>query len=427
MKKRIVFCISLLLICLFSIFAADSTSSPSSFYKQLPGMFMVNLKSSDIYVSHTANAYWAGYTATSSVSAGGYYDNQLIAVLGIRNATEDVTFTVSLSSGNGEWVYLLDPSDNTITRPFGIDLIVKGRPDNYVDLYGDGCVVHMGLQEAATGTVLSPTSSSGKSTSFTIPASKLSSYENTMWMDVALVLPALTDSGSYTSSVTNKTYTAKSSDTPYTATLKIKVESGDFNDEYTLDLSGIYSSSTDSSTKYTAVMLVTPTAAAKSLDIAGMAKSGSSITVANFSFSTTSVTISDGNSDQDAYIFLSSSASGSTSGEKFKLRRLRSDGSYSPDDSMYNSITYEAILKSTVDGRTTQVAFDGTTSTSSGTSSYYPIDASTMTDHQNTTQWVRWYDEGEILIHITQDSTEDYTQLAAGKYTDTIYIHVETV
>ena len=423
MRKKIIFCIILLVICLFSTMAAD----PSSFYKQLPGMFMVNLKNSDIYVSHTSNAYWAGYTATSSDSAGGYYDNQLIAVLGIRDATEDVTFTVSLESGNGEWVYLLDPSDNTISRPFGIDLIIKGRPDNYVDLYGDGCVVHMGLQDANTGTYLSPTSTQGKGTSFTIPASKLSSYQNTMWMDIALVLPELTDSGSYTSSVTGKTYTAKASETPYTATLKIKVESGEFKDEYTLDLSGIYSSSTDSSKTYSAVMLVTPTAAAKSLDIAGMTKSNSSISVAKFSFSTTSVTISNGNSEKDAYIFLSSSATGSTTGEKFKLRRLRSDGTYSPDDSKYNSITYEAILKSTVDGRTTEVAFDGTTSTSSGSSSFYAVDASTMTDHQNTTQWVRWYDDGEILIRIAPDSSEDYTQLAAGKYTSTIYIHVETV
>lgn len=422
MRKKFVFCIALLTICILSVFAA--TTDTETFYKQLPGMFMVNLKSTS-YPSHVSNATWGGSSGSGSYY---YYDNQLIGVFGIRNPSDDVTFTVTLEGTVKDWVYLLDTSDASISRPFGLDLIVKGRPDYYVDVSsliesstGSGNVIHMGYQTANGGEIIMPTSCSA---TFKISKTAFATYDNVIWMDIALVLPELTNDA-YT--YNEKTFTAKSSTTPYTAKLTIKVDSGDFHDTVTLDLSGMYSN-TASTEDYSAVMLVTPNAASKSLDIASMAKSDNSVVhVADFSFATTSTELTEDNKTACAYIFLSSSSDGSTAGEKFKLRRVRSDGSYSDVDSKYNSITYVAILKSTVSNRTTEKTFDGTTCTRSGTDYFYSVSGVEMTDHKNTAQWIRWYDDGQIQIKIAADSSEDYTQLTAGKYTSTIYVHVETL
>ena len=409
MKK--VFIITLLfLLCLVPLFAVEA------FYKQLPAMFLVNLDDT-FYKSHSAYATWADGSATKDSADSYYYDNQIIAVLGVNSATEDVTFTFELSGGN--WLYLIDSQDKTISRPFGIDLIVKGRKKNsddetYID-QGNGYVVHLGLQG-------DDVVSSNENFTYTIKKADLDKYKNIVWFDVCLVLPKLDENGSVT--INGTTYTAKTTDKTYTSEIKVTVKSGTSLDKsYVIDLTGTYNSESSSGTDtgLKAMINIEPTTSATSLNLQGIGTN--IINVASYSFMSESKYVNDIDYEESkAYIFLSSSSSQTTADGKFKLRRVRDNGSYSDTDNQYNSITFIAILSSK-DG-SNSVSFDGTTTYStSKTGSYFAIDPEETTS-QNTNKFVRWYSNGYIQIQLSPEGSEDATLLTAGKYTETIYIHV---
>lgn len=413
MKKILL--IAVLMLCLVPLFAVQS------FYKQLPAMFLVDLRA-EFYKSHTQNATWSRGSATATSSNSNYYDNQIIAVLGVTGASEDVTFSLSLSSGS--WLYLLDSSDSTIARPFGLDLIIKGRTpaggntETYITNENGSHVIHMGLQEASGGTILDP---SQQTTTFTIPASTLSSYGNTVWFDMCLVLPPINADGTVT--IGDTTYTAKNSSSVYTTRLSINVQSGTLNETYSLDLTGTYqrtfTGTTDTGLK--SMMTVIPTAVATSLNLQGLGSTAAN--VATYSYMTESKYV--GYIDYknaNAYIFLSSEPSQTTTGQKFKLRRVRDNGTYSNTDNEYNSVTFVAMLVSE-DGNTKK-EFDGTTTYSTtNTNNYFEIKGKTTTS-QNGENFVRWYSNGTIQIKLTPEGNENTALLVAGKYTETIYIHV---
>lgn len=423
MKKR-VFIIALLVLCCIPLFAAEV------FYKQLPAMFLVDLNS-DIYKSHEGSATWTGGSATSSSSSDYYYDNQIIAVLGVSGVTDrtkDVTFTLSLESGS--WLYLLDPLDTTISRPFGLDLIVKGyttgysdNVEQYIDYYGiNDHTVHMGLQGDSVS------SDTGRTVFFTLDADKISfkldadkiidKYKNTVWFDVCLVLPTLNSDG--TVKIGDTTYTVKASDKLYTANIAISVRIGDETTTYNIDLTATYKSSSSSSeTGLNSMMTVLPTASATSLNIQGVGQN--QVSVATYSYMTESKFINDITyENNNAYLFLSSTADQTTAGEKFKLRRVRDDGSYSPTDNVYNSVTFVAYIVSD-DG--TSKEFDGSTKYSQYSSAGFQINPEIVTS-QNGNKFVRWYSGGTINVKISPQEGEDTASLTAGKYTETIYIHV---
>lgn len=428
MKKILIFV--LLVLCLVPLFAVES------FYKQLPAMFLVDLNS-EIYYNHessTSAPRWVSGSASASTSTSSYYDNQIIAVFGVRGATEDVNFTLSLDSNS--WLYLLDTGDTTISRPFGLDLICKGRNEgNTGETYADfkvnsksvGPVIHAGLQDTSKltnqGTILD--SSTTTITFPTITASELATYGGIVWFDVCLVLPKLNDDGTVT--LNGVTYTARSSDEIYSAKLTVTVKSGSYSQYYTLDMTGTYKSSSSSTTDtgLKSMMNVIPTAAATSISIQ---ESGSNkIKVADFSYMTESKYIGDSSAKKyytkNAYIFLSSSASQSTNGGKFKLRRVNDDGEYD-SDSITNSVTFTAYISS--DG-TNYTSFDGTTtySSSSSVTKKYFTATRKQESSQNSEEYVRWYSDGSIYIEITPSSDEDLDSLLGGsKYTSTIYIHV---
>lgn len=417
MKKK-VFIIALLVLCCLPLFAAEV------FYKQLPAMFLVNLEET-FYKSHSGSATWTSGSATSSSSTSYYYDNQIIAVLGVSGVTDrtkDITFSVTLESGS--WLYLLDPLDTTISRPFGLDLIVKGygkyggktRDDEqYIEKYGsDGHVYRMGLQGEGI------TSNTGKTVSFTIDADDVvDKYADTVWFDICLVLPTLNSDGTIT--IGGTTYTAKGSDKLYTSGLSISVSIGDTTTLYNIDMTGTYKSSSSSTETglLKSMMTVLPTASATSLNIQGMGTND--VSVATYSYMTESKFIDDiGYEENKAYLFLSSTSDQTAAGEKFKLRRVRDNGSYSPTDNKYNSVTFVAYIVSD-DG--TSKEFDGSTTYSQRSTSGFEIKPETVTS-QNGNKYVRWHSSGTIKVKIAQTESEDVTALTAGKYTETIYIHV---
>lgn len=417
MKKK-VFIIALLVLCCLPLFAAEV------FYKQLPAMFLVNLEET-FYKSHSGSATWTSGSATSSSSTSYYYDNQIIAVLGVSGVTErtkDITFSVTLESGS--WLYLLDPLDTTISRPFGLDLIVKGYGTNegktsYVEQYiemdgSDGHVYRMGLQGDGI------TSATKGSVSFTLDADDVvDDYGGTVWFDVCLVLPTLNSDGTIT--IGGTTYTAKGSDKLYTSGLSISVSIGDTTTLYNINMTGTYKSSSSSTETglLKSMMTVLPTASATSLNIQGMGTND--VSVATYSYMTESKFIDDiGYEENKAYLFLSSTSDQTAAGEKFKLRRVRDNGSYSPTDNKYNSVTFVAYIVSD-DG--TSKEFDGSTTYSQRSTSGFEIKPETVTS-QNGNKYVRWHSSGTIKVKIAQTESEDVTALTAGKYTETIYIHV---
>lgn len=414
MKKK-VFIIALLVLCCLPLFADAEV-----FYKQLPAMFLVDLESG-IYKSHSGSTTWTSGSATSSSSTSYYYDNQIIAVLGVSGVTDrtkDITFTVKLDSGS--WLYLLDPLDKTISRPFGLDLIVKGYGyssypyEQYIDDYGnDEHVYHMGLQGDGI------TSATGASVSFTLDANDVvDDYDGTVWFDVCLVLPTLNSDGTIT--IGGTTYTAKGSDKLYTSGLSISVSIGDTTTLYNIDMTGTYKSSSSSTqTGLKSMMTILPNASATSLNIQGMGTND--VPVATYSYMTESKFIDDiGYEENKAYLFLSSTSDQTAAGEKFKLRRVRDNGSYSPTDNKYNSVTFVAYIVSD-DG--TSKEFDGSTTYSQYSGSGFEIEPETVTS-QNGNKFVRWFSNGTIQVKISPTTDEDTASLTAGKYTETIYIHV---
>ncbi len=429
MKKILIFI--LLVLCVVPLFAV------TSFYKQLPAMFLVDLNSG-IYYNHessTSAPRWKSGSATTSTSTSIYYDNQIIAVFGVTGATEDVNFTISFNNAvaNASWLYLLDTGDTTISRPFGLDLICKGRNsnntgENYADFKENskslGPVIHVGLQDTSTltneGKVLD--SSTTTITFPTITATELATYGGIVWFDVCLVLPKLNDDG--TVELNGTTYTVRSSDEVYSAKLTVTVTSGSYSDHYDLDMTGTYKSSSSSSTDtgLKSMMNVIPTAAAKSIGIKGSGEE--KIKVADYSYLTESKYIGDSSAKnyytKNAYIFLSSSSAQGTNGGKFKLRRENESGGYDAD-SAGNSVTFTAYISS--DG-SNYTSFDGTTTYSSSNTGSYFTATRKQEASQNTQEYVRWYSEGSIYIEITPDTGESIGSLLGGKYTETIYIHV---
>lgn len=433
MKKILIFI--LLVLCVVPLFAV------TSFYKQLPAMFLVDLASGNYY-SHTSS--WNnngvddtnGGTSTGRYNGTGwrsgsintnekkyYYDDQIIAVLGVTDADRSLTFTVEVDS----WLYLLDTGDTTISRPYGLDLILKGRQKDGTEVYANyenaGPVVHLGLQGNNTsGTTPTPTMIEGKYVqSFTVSKDDIDDIytEGTVWFDVCLVLPEIASDGTCT--VNNVTYTAKSSDSVYSSRIKISV---DGVASYILDMTGTYKSSSSSSTDtgLKSMMNVIPTAAAKSIGIKG--SENKKIKVADYSYLTESKYIGDSPAKnyytKNAYIFLSSSSAQGTNGGKFKLRRENGSGGYDAD-SAGNSVTFTAYISS--DG-SNYTSFDGTTTYSSSNTGSYFTATRKQEASQNTQEYVRWYSEGSIYIEITPDTGESIGSLLGGKYTETIYIHV---
>lgn len=412
--KRVLI-IALLVLCCVPLFADAEV-----FYKQLPAMFLVDLESG-IYKSHSGSATWAKGSATATSETKYYYDNQIIAVLGVSSVTDrtkDITFTVELDSGS--WLYLLDPLDKTISRPFGLDLIVKGygNPiypyEQYINYGNDGHVYHMGLQGDGI------TSETGGSVSFTLDADDVvDDYAGTVWFDVCLVLPTLNSDGTIT--IGGTTYTAKSSDKLYTSGISISVSIGDTITSYNIDMTGTYKSSSSSTETglLKSMMTVLPTASATSLNIQGVG--ANKVPVATYSYMTESKYIKDlAYKESKAYLFLSSTADQTATGEKFKLRRVRDNGSYSPTDNEYKSVTFVAYI---VSDDNTSVEFDGTATYSQTSPSGFAIEPETATS-QNGNKFVRWHSNGTIQVKIAQTESEDVTALTAGKYTETIYIHV---
>lgn len=396
------------LICSTSAFAAAQT-----FMKQFSSAFLVNLES-NIYKAHGSSPEWAhGSASNPSTNDNKYYDNQMLCTMGISGTTKDVTFEFSLDSGH--WLYLLDETDPRFSRPFGVDLIIRGvnrSTGTHESVTINGVkIMHMGLDED---------SSNDKSAEFVIPSSIWNTYSS-IWLDVCLVMdPVLGDDGKVV--VNGTTYTVTPTDDNYKARIKVVVKNADLSggtETYLIDLLGYYTTSGEHPGSSTAILNVTPTAAASSLDIEKLKTDGVVQTVASYSFTTATMT-SGVNTNGKVHFFLSSTEGGVGSLEDgFTLKYTRNNKVPSVLN-VYNSVKYTArIVSSEYQGQSK--VFDGN-AVFGNTEKYYSVSAdhvSTSTGHGSLT---RWHDSGTIEVSITGD----IDNLVAGLYTSTIYFHVVT-
>jgi len=412
MSKRRALVFVLLLFSL--IFSTAAFAEAQTFMKQFSSAFLVNL-ASDIYKTHNSSPEWARGSATNSSSRDYYYDNQMLCTLGISGTTNDVTFTFSLDSGH--WLYLLDETDTRFSRPFGVDLIIRGNGSDghetvAIDASGTK-IVHMGFNSGISG---------GNEATFTIPAEEMKKY-GSIWLDVCLVMdPMLGDDGKVV--VNGTTYTVTPTDDNYKARIKVVVKNADLSggtETYLIDLLGYYTTSGEHPGSSTAILNVTPTAAASSLDIEKLKTDGVVQTVASYSFTTATMT-NDVNTNGKVHFFLSSTEGGTGSiNDGFALKYTRNNKVPSVLNS-YNSVKYTAkIVSSEYQGLSKD--FDGN-AVFRNTDSYYSVSA----DHIDTSassghgKLTRWHDSGTIEVRITGD----IDNLVAGLYTSTIYFHVVT-
>lgn len=413
MKKKFIVLLLSLVLCSSAVFAEASV-----FMKQFSSAFLVNLNDSK-YMSHSSDPQWKQGEATNPSSGlDYYYDNQMICTLGIQNTTKDVTFKFSLESGH--WLYLLDETDMRFSRPFGVDLIIRGNRGNgheSVSVNGSK-IVHLGITSV----------SNDKNTmevSFSIPAATMAAYKS-VWLDVCLVMdPVLGTDGNVTVGGTGgTTYTVTPSEDNYKARIKVTVENEDIaggSSTNYVDLLGYYTTDGTHPGSTNAILTVTPTAAASSLDIEKLKENSIEQVVASYKFTTATVS---NNKNSKFYFFLSSSQNESIENDGFSLKYTR-NGKVPSVLNKYNSVAYEAkIVSSEYPGKTT--SFDGkvgqNVTSATNLSTYHAIDVdhvSTSTGHGDL---ARWHDSGNVVVKVT-GSTDD---LVAGLYTSTIYFHVIT-
>lgn len=263
--------------------------------------------------------------------------------------------------------------------------------------------------------------SSDKSATFVIPSSTWNTYSS-IWLDVCLVMdPVLNSNGQV--KVNGTTYTVTPTDDNYKARIKVSIDNADLaggTETYLIDLLGYYTTSGEHPGSTSAILSVTPTAAASSLDIKKLKTDGVVQTVASYSFTTATFLNLDNNAaNGKVHFFLSSSESGEGSTNNFALKYTKNNKVPSIL-TMYNSVKYTArIVSSEYSGQTKD--FDGN-AVFGNTSNYYSVSAdhiSTSTGHGDLT---RWHDSGTIEVRIDDDTDN----LVAGLYTSTIYFHVVT-
>lgn len=403
-------------LCLFlSIIVLSSSmafSEATVVMKQFSSSFLVNL-ASDYYVAHGDAPYWAQENPSNPHPRTGdneYYDNQILCTLGVQNTDKDVKFTFSLDSGY--WLYLLDETDLRFSRPFGVDLIIRGKgASGHTTLQVNGKKIsHLGLSSAFGD------NHSG-SVSFTIPASAMQDYQS-VWFDICLVMDSPLNANGQVN-IGDTTYTVTPHEDNYRARITVSVKNEDIvggSSTYYIDLLGYYRADGSSPEALSAILDVIPTAAASSLDIETLSANHIEQTVASYRFTTSTVGAGNGK----VYFFLSSTESGS--GSLFSLKYTKNNRIPSVLNK-YNSVAYEAKIVSNEYNKET--VFDGRTgfSTTEGILNTYhavePDSVSTTTGHGDL---VRWHDSGVVKVKMTGNVDD----LVAGLYTSTIYFHVVT-
>lgn len=415
-------------------------------FRQMTDCVYVNL-AADYFFRHTNTAEWKSGTAKKGWDPNCYYDNQMLSIVGVladissnssARLPSDQNIIVEAELMSGYWCYILDGTDIRYMRPFGIQLIGRGKTTDLYSSSGN----HKNLGTAYTCYLGGTT---GSSSTLTLPGSEASKYSG-VWWDVVLVFDNNVDTTTDTvlgeDNVTS--YNLISSDSYYTAQVKLTVTIGDVSDSFDVYLNGYYKSSNAASgagsNGYYSTMNISRLASANSVDIKTLfnANEATKTDVATYNYTTNTVS---GTKSGKVYFFASSVSSGlNTSAEEFILRHVGADGSISFRDTNHNSLKYYVYMQSerghssseskTVEGTT--VKFDGTSYYSSNNfnNNYLVLEADCY-KNQDGTQYTRWHDTGTIQVGIPSSQSINGNAvtldgLLAGQYTSNIYLHIVT-
>lgn len=432
---RKIFTLLILVLLPVVLFAAIEPT-----FEQKSECLLVDLASTR-FVRHTNNATWASGSGTN---ANYYYDNQILSIIGlVGDKAKDHDVILSAELVSGKWAYILNGSDIRYMRPFGIQIIGRGKPT----LSGSGST-HTNL--GTSYNIYMGGDSDGVVSEVVLPQSEASKYEG-IWWDMVLVFDYNADTTNDTVlGADGLTYNLVSSDDYYTAIVKLTIQWGDTDEEkriYTVYLNGYYKSSntySGSDSTIVSTLNVDKLSSGNSIDIKtlfnGYSESASDQAqlkqnVASYSYTTNTVS---GKKDGYVMFFLSSVSSGLNSGgQEFTLRHINSDGSVSYRDTNHNSLRFYAYIDSdrghssseadTVQG--TSVKFVGTEYFSSAiTGDYVRVEAETYKD-QDGNWHTRWHDTGFISVAIPSEQSINGNQvtlesLVAGQYTSNIYFHI---
>lgn len=417
------------LLCIL-LFILTANSIPlfaaTAYFRLFDSSLGVDLESK-VYVSHGEDIEWKSGSASNPTTGDKYfYNNQMLfstVVDGISSG-RGLVFTVEAVSGF--WEYVLYDAGMKYSRPFGLDVVVRGErvgtsTHDTIDFF------RLGLQANSTNNSLTATN--------LIPASTAQQF-STIWLDAILVIdPFMDDAGQTT--IGGSSYRAKSSENPYTATIRVSMYEADSLgnpigsaiDTFAFEEVGYYKKPTPAPMDISAVLSVSPTTNAVSLDIEAMGNDTSlSQVVADYFFTTsTYVSASDALKNGKFHFYLSSSSDGTSSlgGDKDRfVLRYTKEGRVAAVDTRFNSIEFVAEIS----GEGGTKAFDGTSRYGSA-GDYYSIE----TDIASSTIYneiIRWHDLGQIKVRICSLAERSATRpwgvddLVAGRYTSMVYIHV---
>lgn len=386
--------------------------------------------------------WWTGGTGKPPV---GYYNNTtMLALVGVSFSSEKKFVTFNFSSPKA-WKYV-SASNESLYRPFGVDLIMKGATRNdgggkvaVHEMIQD--VIHLGYSTARTPSELVTT----------VVLPRTDGEENDInhrkyygsWVDVILVLPGSVESEGYIDvyndggpSERNLEYCklAPANDFITQFSVIVSDEQGNVDSTHTFIMNGYYIAEPENTPSGNVSLMLTKLGAASNLDIRSLVSNSERI--ADYGFSMASSYETDKNdrkwTERDYHFFLSSDTSG---GSKFALRKI---GTENATMNKYNGINYEVAIHSDYDteDQSTWYWFDGSDSTySAGVNgiSSFPLAKERVealsTKNMNHRSFT-FYDEGGIYIRIPQNQSSseqenyDVTYLNAGRYRSSIYFNV---
>ncbi len=415
-------------------------------FRQMTECMYVNLASTK-FPSHPKNVSWGTYVTPSNPARDKYYSDQILSIIGVKADTsasssarlpsnEDIVVKAELMSGY--WCYVLDGTDIRYMRPFGIQMVGRGK---VTDLYSDSG----SHQNIGTDYNFYLGGTTGSSTTVTLPGSVAKNYSG-VWWDMILVFDNNVNTTNDTVYGADDTtlYNLIATDSYYTASVKLTLTVGTVSESFDVFLNGYYKASdaatpASSSGLYSS-MNVTRLATANAVDIKTLfnANEATKVDVATYNYTTNTLEKARAGT---VYFFASSVSSGlNRSAEEFVLRHVGADGTISYRDTNHNALKYYVYMNSerghssseanTVVGST--VKFNGTSYYSGGNfNNEYLVLEKEEVRNQDGTKYTRWYDTGTIQVGIPSSQSINgkavtIDSLLAGQYTSNIYLHIVT-
>ncbi len=393
-----------------------------SSFKQSSIGILVNLSETS-YWRHSDNATWAEGESGNIPNPNYYYDNQILCSVemskndDLSNGSSDIELSAELLSS--EWCYVLNGNDTKFKRPFGIQIMARGRN-------GAGSYTNIGNAISLGGTVASTAGT------MMIPEPVASSFSELVY-DVVLVFDENVDIANDTVTNADGTdmYSLLPSDSYYSATIRLSVRCAGDISSFDVYLNGFYSEDESLSTNTVMGSVnITKTAAEDTIMAKEVFAGKQTVDIANYSYSTNSI-----QNGKTGAILISLSSAGYGNTGPFYLRHVNASGGTASRVTSHNSMMFYAYLTtdtgySARDPENKTVMFDGNQSFPfEDDADYIIIPAETRMNNSGTKTLTSWSDSGLISFSIPEvqminNDFVSYDGLVSGKYTANIYFNI---